>query len=154
MGSSTGWGKSKDTQGWSPVENPASIIFTFSAAAAHTFTWPCTLPRSNRYPRLLLRSILPFLCAGVGNHTYTLSQAKSSLSWRALLQGDAWRPHFTLQAHPAQGTEMPQHIWQKSSCSRKTFAFVILHSWFIHDNGLFLLQPSLHFEHTRRSKTA
>lgn len=52
---------------------------------------------------LLFRSVLPLLCAGVGNHTYTQSQAKSSLSWRALLRGDAWRPHFTLQAHPATG---------------------------------------------------
>lgn len=56
-----------------------SFIFTFGAAG-YTFTWPCNLPWTNRYQRLLFRSVsmTPLLCAGAGNHTCVQSRAKST----------------------------------------------------------------------------
>lgn len=143
LGSNTGWGKNKDTQVWSPVENLVSIIYTFSAAAAHTFTWPCTLQWSTGTQccssGLLCLCFVQVLATTL---THKARQNAASLEEHCskVMPGGYTSPcRHTLQ----QGTEMLQHIWQESSCSRKTLTFVILHSWFIHDNGLFQLQPSL-----------
>lgn len=58
-------------------------------------------------------SVTPLLCAGVDNHTCIQSRAKSSLGWRAPLQCDHWRLHFSLQAPPCNRVPWCYSIYRK-----------------------------------------
>lgn len=138
LGSSIGWEKNKDIQGWSL----ASILFTFSAAAAHTFTWPCTLQTGTQ----CCSSGLLCLCfvQVLANTLTHQSQAKSSLEAALHLAGTpcnrALRYYSTYgRSHLAQG----RHWLLLFSIAGSSMTIVCSCS-----NHLFV-----HFGHSRRRKT-
>lgn len=95
-----------------------SFIFTFGAAG-YTFTWPCNLPWTNRYQRLLFRSVsmTPLLCAGAGNHTCIQSRAKSTYAGEQCSKVIT-RGHISARI-PHWGIVMLQNLWKTLSCSKK-----------------------------------
>lgn len=116
-----------------PNRKPKTISFIFTfGATGYTFTWPCNLPWTSRYQRLLFRSVsmTPLLCCRCWQPHLHTKQGKIYLGWRATLQGDHWRLHFS--SYPALG-HCDATEFMENTILLKEGTFFILRNWSVHE---------------------